>query len=404
MIVRMTSIGLLCLALAQSSLACGGGDAGGRDPGDQDAGDQDAGGGFDAEQVAADLASVLCEASSSCECAMGPAAPATCVAAVAPVLADRLGDHQAPGLRYDEECLAFATAYSVALSCRRHGEAEPDDALAQVEWNVRRCKPLFGDGNLGDPCSSAGSFGFLGLGDTCAPGLACENSQCVELVEAGGEPCAAYDNGPGRFVCPPGTRCSDPDDDGAVTCEPPPAAGEPCDPFAYECQEDLICHPTELLCTERPEPGQACLEGQCAAGNVCANEMCQPAPGEDEPCWQNGCAAGLHCDANTNTCARPVEEGEPCVYPEDCGEGMTCSEFVADGVCVRLPGEGEGCFGGYYCASGLECAFDNRCVTPPPIACLLPFCTYRSDGLCDEPEGSNLCPEGTDPEDCRMDL
>jgi hypothetical protein len=35
------------------------------------------------------------------------------------------------------------------------------------------------------------------------------------------------------------------------------------------------------------------------------------------------------------------------------------------------------------------------------MTCLLPFCVYRSDGLCDEPEGSKLCPEGTDPEDCR---
>lgn len=27
-------------------------------------------------------------------------------------------------------------------------------------------------------------------------------------------------------------------------------------------------------------------------------------------------------------------------------------------------------------------------------------CHYRDDGLCDEPEGSGLCDDGTDPEDC----
>jgi hypothetical protein len=402
MIARTTSIGLLCLA--QCLLACGGGEAGDQDADGGDPADQDAGAEFDVDEVAGVLITLLCEASSSCECATDPPDVASCVDAVAPALADRLAGGQAPGLSNHEECLSFATAYSAALSCRRFGEDEADDGLVNAEWKARRCKLLSGDGQRGDSCSSAGSFGFLDLGDSCGQGLACLDYQCVDLVDAPGEPCAADDGSPGGFVCPPGTQCRYTAGDGAVTCEPPPAAGEPCEQFGLGCVGDLVCHPKDLVCTALPGLGQACLEGQCAAGNVCANDRCQALPGEDEPCWQNGCAAGLHCDGNTNTCAPPVPEGEPCIYPEDCGEGMTCSEFVADGVCIRLPGEGQGCFGGYYCASGLECAFDNTCVVPPPMTCLIPFCIYRSDGLCDEPEGSSLCSEGTDPEDCRMDL
>jgi hypothetical protein len=96
-----------------------------------------------------------------------------------------------------------------------------------------------------------------------------------------------------------------------------------------------------------------------------------------------------------------VGESEPCFYPDDCAEGLTCSQFT--GICVTLPGEGEVCLDGFNCASALECDFDNTCVRPPPITCQLPFCIYQFDGLCDEPEGTGLCQEGTDPEDCEMD-
>lgn len=403
---RTTGIWLLCLA--HCLLACGGGDREGRDDRGDDGGEQDGGGagaGFDPGPVAADLAALLCEASSQCECAMEATDASACIDAVAPELARRVGQGDALGLRYHEECLSFATAHSVALSCRRFGEtrADGDDMLAAVEWEARRCKPLAGDGGRGDACSTLRSFAFLALGDTCAQGLTCADSRCVELLEATGDTCARDDAGVGLSICPPGTRCADPDADGVVTCERRPSAGEPCDPYAFGCEGELRCDPDRLVCTELPGPGQACLEGECAAGNVCVKEMCQVLPGDGEPCWGLACAAGLRCanEDGINICRPLVGEGEPCSYPEDCSEGLTCSEFVADGVCVNLPGEGEGCFGGSYCASGLECAFDNTCVRPPPMSCLLPFCVHRSDGLCDEPEGSSLCPEGTDPEDCR---
>jgi hypothetical protein len=399
---RTTWISLLCLA--HCLLACGGGDRG--DGGADDGGDQGGGGAvFDPGLVTADLAALVCEASSPCDCTMDPTDASTCVDAVTPALAGRLAEGEALALRYHEDCLTLVTAYAVALSCRRFGEALDDDVLADVEWAARRCKPLAGEGERGETCSSMKGFGFLTLGDTCAEGLTCADSRCVELLEASGDACARDDAGFGLSICPPGNRCSDPDADGLVTCERTPTAGETCDPFgAPPCEGELKCDPTQLVCSELPGPGQACLDSQCASGAVCVKEMCQPLPGDSEPCWQNACAAPLRCDFNTNTCAPLAAEGDPCLYPEDCAEGLTCSEFVADGVCVVLPAEGEGCFGGSYCASGLECAFDNTCVRPQPITCVLPFCLHRSDGLCDEPEGTNLCQEGTDPEDCRTDL
>jgi hypothetical protein len=383
MILRTTSIGVLFLA--QVLLACGDGDDG------DDTGDE-GGATIDRDLVTADVAELLCEASSSCECTTRPAEVSDCVDAVAPAIAGGVSQGETLGLRYHEDCLALATAYSDALSCGNTGETEGDDAVSQVRWEALGCKLLTGDGTLGDPCLSMGSVGFIRLGDTCAQGLHCADPFCVELLEPG-DLCAVG-------FCPPGTTCSDPDADGVTTCEPPSAAGERCNPHASTCPSELQCDPMELVCAEPPGAGQPCPQGRCTSGSLCVNEMCEELPGDGDPCGSFGCATGLRCDFNTNTCVPPLGAGETCSFPEDCAEGLTCDQFVA--MCVALPEEGEACISGL-CADDLLCDFDSTCVRPPPVTCQLPFCIYRFDGLCDEPEGTGLCEEGTDPEDCEMD-
>jgi hypothetical protein len=99
----------------------------------------------------------------------------------------------------------------------------------------------------------------------------------------------------------------------------------------------------------------------------------------------------------TGTCAPPLAEGEPCILFNDCAAGLTCHPETF--LCAALPGEGEPCLAGL-CLADLQCTAEQTCIAPPPVACELPFCLYRRDSLCDEPEGTGLCADGTDPEDC----
>lgn len=391
MILRTTSIAVLFLA--QCLLACGDGD-GTEEESEDGVEEEDGGVAIEAALATADLAALVCEASASCECRAGPAEASSCVDAIAPAIAGGVTEGQTLGLLYHPECLTFATAYAEALGCRRVEEAAGDDELFQLQWEAQLCKPLAGDGALADPCFSMGEVGFLRLGDTCAQGLTCVNSLCVQLLQDTGALCA-------HGFCPPGHECSDPDADGIRTCEPFPGAGDSCNPHTSACPADLLCDPVLRVCADPPGPGQACPQGRCTADSICVNAVCEPFAGDGAPCGAVGCASGLRCDFNTNTCAPRLGASEPCFFSDDCAEGLTCDQLAA--VCVALPGEGQECSVGL-CASGLQCNFDNTCEAPPAVTCQLPFCLYRFDDLCDEPEGTGYCQEGTDPEDCELEM
>ncbi len=379
MTMRAISIGIFLLA--QPLLACG--------DGEEDGEGDDGGAVIEPDQLTADLAALLCEAAGACDCEAGPET-SDCVGALSPAVAGRVATGESLGLRYHAECLEPTRAYVDALACRIAEDVEGDVALAQLRWDTLRCKLFAGGDQLGDPCDGAGNVDFMSLGDSCAQGLFCAE-QCYELVEAAGESCAFG-------ACPPGKDCSDPDADGVLTCETPPAAGERCNPHGSDCEGTLVCDPMRLMCTEPPGPGEQCPQGQCTSGSLCVNGACELLPGDGDPCGSFGCAAGLRCDFNTNTCAPPVGAGEPCFYLEDCAEGLLCNTSV----CAPLPGEGDDCPIGL-CAADLECGFDGTCAATPPVTCELPFCIYRFDGLCDEPGGTGLCHEGTDPEDCEAE-
>ena len=379
MTMRIISIGVLIAA--QSLLACG----------DGEDGDQDEGQGATIEpaQVTADLTAALCEAAGACECETGPSQVSACPDAIAPAIAGRVAAGEALGLRFHAECLERMTAYLDAIACRTAIESEGDAALAQLHWDAQRCKVLAGGDLLGDPCASAGGIDLVSLGDSCAQGLYCAE-RCYELVEAEGESCAFG-------TCPPGTACLDPDADGVLTCEARPAAGERCNPHAHDCRGDLVCDPMQLVCIDPPGPGDECFEGWCAPGNQCTNGVCEPLPGDGDPCGPLGCAEGLRCNYDTVTCAPPVEEGEPCLYVQDCALDLQCDPDSL--TCAPFPGEGDECPLGL-CGPDLRCGFDYVCAAVPPLTCELPFCPYRFDGLCDEADGTGLCQDGTDPEDC----
>lgn len=90
------------------------------------------------------------------------------------------------------------------------------------------------------------------------------------------------------------------------------------------------------------------------------------------------------CMAGTEDCQ--------CTVLDSCYDGLEC----VDGLCVPEqcdPGE-QGCPCGEAdaCDDGLMCAA-GTCV---PMG----TCDYVNDFECDEPEGTGLCPEGTDVADC----
>jgi hypothetical protein len=321
------------------------------------------------ESVAQDIGDVVCEAYSSCECPLDAINSAEeCATAIQPSLERAIVEGELYGLRYFSECLSKTEALMNALGCGSQFD-ESDENLQKLLFDASVCKLLAGDAGRGDPCLSVGGVSLTNLGDTCKHDLVCGGGVCVEWPDSKGDIC--HDIG----VCPPGLGCIDPDADGVLTCETPADAGGDCNPhdFAAGCGPDLFCNPTSKSCAALPSAGSPCLAGTCASGNFCLLEICSVLPTAGQQCPQGVCADGLECDFTNNTC-------------------------------VALPGAGLPCSNGFGCAAGLVCGIAGTCEQPPAFVCSVPhdlgLCVYQSDGICDEPEGTGLCQEGTDPDDC----
>lgn len=126
-------------------------------------------------------------------------------------------------------------------------------------------------------------------------------------------------------------------------------------------------------------------------------KRCNP---HDEP----ACAATLACDPQTLKCLNGPGLEEACPLG-GCPERSICEPNVT--LCYPLPGPDEYC-GAFECITGFVCQSEtDRCVEAPPLVCALAgtidFCAYAHDDLCDEPEGTGLCPEHTDVADCETD-
>jgi hypothetical protein len=322
---------------------------------------------IEVDLVAGELTTLMCDAQASCDCGSLPG-PADCAGALTPAVANRVARAQVLGLRYYEECLAPVASYLAGLGCRRIDETTEDEELANLAIDVTRCKPISGVDGIGDPCETVpGQIGPAFLGDTCAPGLRCIEGLCAGSIVEVGEACA------GPALCPAGTACLDPAGSGTATCQERAGLDQECNPHDVNaCDVDLVCDRDAGVCGPAPGPGEVCPQGVCATGSGCDGAICQPFPGDGDPCGIFGCADGLTCDFDTS-------------------------------ICIPLPVGGEPCLQGS-CAPGRRCGTDSICVDEPPLTCELPFCIYRFDGLCDEPEGTGLCADDTDPEDCGVAL
>lgn len=143
----------------------------------------------------------------------------------------------------------------------------------------RTCHPRGGEGadcltseEYRDILIEEGIFGFgaASLGQ-CTDGLACQAGVCAAEIASGGA-CNPAD----WITCVEGHYC----DQESLTCEPPPAVGEPCSelvtcegfPATYCAFDD----PSEGVCTEKLGEGEPCsAPSECGAGLWCSEGSCE---------------------------------------------------------------------------------------------------------------------------------
>ncbi len=274
--------------------------------------------------------------------------PDACVAAAVALCGDgalAAAALAAGRLTFDTEAAAACESGLAALSCADFATrlTTLGDAPLPVCWTV-----VAGTGNEGAPCP---------LGSECAPGLRCTYAagcpgRCTGYVGPGGAcdfenlcdfrdaaclggHCLALPAGVGT-ACPDGL-CRSPlvCNQLTATCQPLRLAGEACGADGGLCYPGLACF--------RASPAEM---GSCRAlgttGDACF---------DDTQCNATGPAGVLVCAGGR--CTRAPEAGAPCLNFR-CNDAV-CDTAALPPTCLPLPGPGETCWFGYFCAAGLFC-------------------------------------------------
>lgn len=215
-----------------------------------------------------------------------------------------LDDALEAGLSFDGSCLEGYLELLERVGCRTPSELVRSPDLAEI--NRPTCKAVFGDGQVGDECTSY----YVALGDSCAQGLSCFGT-CFEMPASGfsrvGEPCGG-------------------------------AVGRSCE-LGARCDADPATPEVAGTCVSFPGLGQECFYAGtgCAAGLRCdETNTCAGPGGRGESCdFQAPCQRGFACDGGT--CVDATSPGDPCDDDDACGIGFTCDEEVDGGpdVCVE---------------------------------------------------------------------
>lgn len=205
-----------------------------------------------------------------------------------------------------------------------------------------------------------------GAGDpcqgTCALGLRCGSDGICRTPAGEGAACTALpDCGP-ELVCQGAAEASQ------GNCAAPDfsLSAKPC-ASPDDCGGDTNCLASLRKACIEPAAGRPCrYDNACKDGEFCvfagdpAVGTCTPVPGAGEPCGNGSyCAEGLGCDMMSGNCAALPSDGEACALgsagPFLCAPGLGC----LDGVCGPLPGLDEACaIGQPSCVDGLGCAFE----------------------------------------------
>jgi hypothetical protein len=278
-----------------------------------------------------------------------------------------------------------------------------------------------GDGDDGDGDGSGEIENVLSEGvcaDTC-PKACDEDDECNT---AEGEICCSF-GGDGR-ACMPAQMCPRFCDDDS-TCDS--AKGEAClrpslatpqsacmDPVASIklCQDDGSCALGEECCTIYKEP-------VCVPTGLCPNPCSQAA--ECDTAAKQVCCTTLSLIDETlgvpGLCVDPghVPCPKACAQSADCntGDGELCCDGICSTSCPKKCEESNECNGqvccktaaifspwlgaakpGYYAGNNTTSTSSSSTGNPGD-------CDYQFNGVCDEPNGTGLCPFGTDFADCQ---
>lgn len=213
-----------------------------------------------------------------------------------------------------------------------------------------------------------GGFDFLpGEGEACqsycAAGTRCGSDAICHVPGGVGADCTGLQDCAPELICDGGSASGT----SVGKCAVPTFAdsGEACSSDA-DCKDYTTCRASSHKVCVAKSAGQACVyDDGCIAGEYCvtpdgaATGTCTPVPGDGQPCGHGTyCAEGLGCDAVSGNCAALPGDGEPCALgstgPWLCAADLGCH----DGVCGPLPTVDEPCAQGEpACAEGLGCAF-----------------------------------------------
>lgn len=294
----------------------------------------------------------------------------------------RVEGYEFPGVSMDGSPSLFVCAAEAGIGedCYLGQCAEGLSCSTVDDTMDRRCLPSCqadadcdGDESCLDPCESGGCA--IQEASVCLPrvpeGGACLTGQC----EAGLECAKGYDYAVVGECITPCWSSSD--------CE----AGEVCTDYCseYECSELM------QQCLPEAQRGDACVDGQCAAGLTCVGASEWEVTGECKtPCSDAGdCTDGelcvpscteLECSETAMECLPPKSEGEARVMGQ-CEAGLICGKLYADdsqGVCQAE------------CQASSECAAGEVCVSAAAQGLLAP----EFDACAPEAELWESCVEG----------
>ena len=301
-------------------------------------------------------------------------------------------------------------------------------AGAQGSYSVT-CLEWTGSKPTGERCEQASE---------CAPGQLCQFGRCTRLCDSdeqcaqgrclavdltskhdanirtcyqscdrtdpnscsGGTQCAHFDQRfkvMGDFCIQPSSPCFESD----RVCDEPAGSGicaPDTDPVDC-CKPSLVGGACNLLlqCGCEAKPGTSCVEVALASG--VRTTACAAAGAFEVDHWcgeDSDCRAGTGCFGNI--CRKY------CDADKDCQAGGRCINAPRRGV----PGTLKTCFGPCDPVSNAPCGSNTKCVAgqigdAAATGCTLVLLTDacpKQNGRCDEPEGTGLCEQGQDQEDC----
>lgn len=180
------------------------------------------------------------------------------------------------------------------------------------EWDLHRCRPLWGEAQLGEPCDHLDST--VDGNDTCAEGLICWDQD----VDTGLGTCLAFCQGtPEAPSCPADYACFVANGGGLPICLPS------CEPLWQDCEDGDACYPVKaglgFICGPNDSDGMApygtpCEQDQqCNAGWLCLDPARVPEPA---------------CEGEAGCCSPMCNADLPNACP---GVGQVCERMYAPG-------------------------------------------------------------------------